>query len=97
MHKFDSATEQHEKHDDHRRFHDEIEQDGMSFEFHGTTDGKHETNNRGDEPETGNEKHHGDFNKAWEHHRVVCSRCCIEKGADGEVRCFGCLRAEGEG
>ena len=25
------------------------------------------------------------------HHQVVCSRCCVEKGPDGEVVCFGCL------
>jgi hypothetical protein len=29
------------------------------------------------------------------HRNVVCSRCCVERGADGEVRCLGCLRAEG--
>jgi hypothetical protein len=28
------------------------------------------------------------------HRRMVCSRCCVERGPDGEVRCFGCLRVE---
>ncbi len=28
----------------------------------------------------------------WDGHReVVCSRCCIEKGTDGDVVCLGCL------
>ncbi|KAK3906773.1 hypothetical protein C8A05DRAFT_11467 [Staphylotrichum tortipilum] len=25
------------------------------------------------------------------HRRVVCSRCCVERGQDGEVVCLGCL------
>ncbi|KAK4039287.1 hypothetical protein C8A01DRAFT_16714 [Parachaetomium inaequale] len=25
------------------------------------------------------------------HRRVVCSRCCVERGRDGEVVCLGCL------
>lgn len=35
---------------------------------------------------------------AWEkrrmpgHRRRICSRCCVEKGEDGEVWCLGCLR-----
>ena len=28
------------------------------------------------------------------HQSKVCSRCCVERGADGEVRCMGCLRDE---
>jgi len=28
------------------------------------------------------------------HKDMVCSRCCVERGADGEVRCLGCLRGE---
>jgi hypothetical protein len=27
------------------------------------------------------------------HRRMVCSRCCVEKGTEGEVCCLGCLRA----
>jgi hypothetical protein len=30
------------------------------------------------------------------HRRMVCSRCCVEKGTEGEVWCLGCLRM-GEG
>jgi len=29
--------------------------------------------------------------------RKVCSRCCVERGVEGEVRCFECLGLEGEG
>jgi hypothetical protein len=30
------------------------------------------------------------------HRTMVCSRCCVEKGAEGEVMCLGCLsRMEG--
>lgn len=29
------------------------------------------------------------------HKRVVCSRCCCERGADGEVWCLGCLGERG--
>jgi len=31
------------------------------------------------------------------HRGVVCSRCCVEKGGDGEVWCLGCLRSESDG
>lgn len=31
-----------------------------------------------------------------QHRSIVCSRCCIEKGADGEVVCLGCIRAGGD-
>ena len=29
-----------------------------------------------------------------EHRGKVCSRCCVERGSEGEVWCLGCLRAE---
>jgi hypothetical protein len=29
-----------------------------------------------------------------EHRDLICSRCCVEQGAEGEVRCLGCLRSE---
>ena len=32
--------------------------------------------------------------KGWDaggHRAVVCSRCCIEKGSEGEIVCLGCL------
>lgn len=28
-----------------------------------------------------------------EHRGKVCSRCCVERGPEGEVWCLGCLRA----
>ena len=31
------------------------------------------------------------------HRRMVCSRCCVEKGTEGEVWCLGCLRSECDG
>ncbi len=97
MHRIDEATEAHENHDDNERFKGDKEKDEMSFEFHSVMDEKHEMNHGGHERESGDGNHGEDLNMMWEHHRVVCSRCCIEKGADGEVRCLGCLRAEGEG
>ncbi|KAF4948705.1 hypothetical protein FSARC_13670 [Fusarium sarcochroum] len=33
-------------------------------------------------------------NKGWDavgHQAVVCSRCCIERGAEGDVTCLGCF------
>ncbi|KAL7817839.1 hypothetical protein V8C26DRAFT_398144 [Trichoderma gracile] len=27
----------------------------------------------------------------YTHHSMICSRCCVEKGAQGEVICLGCL------
>ncbi|TFB05449.1 hypothetical protein CCMA1212_002602 [Trichoderma ghanense] len=27
----------------------------------------------------------------YTHHSMICSRCCVEKGAEGEVICLGCL------
>ncbi|KAK4105557.1 hypothetical protein N658DRAFT_503680 [Parathielavia hyrcaniae] len=36
-----------------------------------------------------------DYEQGWArgggHRQVVCSRCCVEKGADGDVVCLGCL------
>jgi hypothetical protein len=29
--------------------------------------------------------------RRWSHHRVVCSRCCVERGEQGDVICYGCL------
>lgn len=43
------------------------------------------------------------IHRAWEksigtaHRRMICSRCCVEKGSEGEVCCFGCLGTEGPG
>ena len=44
-------------------------------------------------------KAHSGTRKGWVaggHRTVVCSRCCIERGAEGDVACLGCLsRMEG--
>ena len=32
--------------------------------------------------------------KATAHKRMICSRCCVERGTEGEVWCLGCLGAE---
>ncbi|KAI0998819.1 hypothetical protein K3495_g9378 [Podosphaera aphanis] len=37
------------------------------------------------------------FVEPREHRRMICSQCCVEKGADGEVWCLGCLEAEKRG
>ncbi|KAK0618209.1 hypothetical protein B0T17DRAFT_329037 [Bombardia bombarda] len=29
------------------------------------------------------------------HRQMVCSRCCIERGTDGDVQCLGCLVSNG--
>lgn len=33
--------------------------------------------------------------KGLEHRDKICSGCCLERGAEGEVWCLGCLRVEG--
>lgn len=33
--------------------------------------------------------------QGWGHVGRVCSRCCVERGVDGEVCCVGCLKREG--
>jgi hypothetical protein len=49
----------------------------------------------------------GEFEERWENEKLgmqegepqhrgrICSRCCVERGTEGEVWCLGCLRAEG--
>jgi hypothetical protein len=38
--------------------------------------------------------------RVWDRDRIeghrgrICSRCCVERGAEGDVWCLGCLRAE---
>ncbi|KAM4059075.1 hypothetical protein HRG_008055 [Hirsutella rhossiliensis] len=51
----------------------------------------------GDCDACGGQHGHGgytDEDKGWDacgHRAVVCSRCCIEKGGEGEAVCLGCL------
>lgn len=35
--------------------------------------------------------------KGTQHRGTVCSKCCVEKGTEGEVLCLACLRVEEEG
>lgn len=35
--------------------------------------------------------HEHGWTRGGGHRRVVCSRCCVERGQDGEVVCLGCL------
>ncbi|KAJ4314087.1 hypothetical protein N0V84_009079 [Fusarium piperis] len=52
-----------------------------------------------DQPSQRNAKGGQEANKGWDvvgHRSVVCSRCCIERGAEGDVACLGCFsRMEG--
>ncbi|KAF7899237.1 uncharacterized protein EAF01_008450 [Botrytis porri] len=32
--------------------------------------------------------------KGTKHRGMVCSRCCVERGTEGDVLCLGCLRME---
>ncbi|KAL2263044.1 hypothetical protein VTK26DRAFT_8499 [Humicola hyalothermophila] len=40
---------------------------------------------------TPEEREHGGWARGGGHRQVVCSRCCVEKGSDGDVVCLGCL------
>lgn len=33
--------------------------------------------------------------KPFVHKRMVCSRCCVERGTEGEVWCLGCVGTDG--
>jgi hypothetical protein len=48
----------------------------------GRTDSEHQ--------ERQEQEQHG-WTRGGRHRRVVCSRCCVERGRDGEVVCLGCL------
>jgi hypothetical protein len=36
-------------------------------------------------------RHEHGWTRGGGHRQVVCSRCCVERGQDGEVVCLGCL------
>ncbi|KAJ4204213.1 hypothetical protein NW759_014955 [Fusarium solani] len=61
-----------------------------SFQMHDADD---------DQPSQRSAKGGQEANKGWDavgHRSVVCSRCCIERGAEGDVACLGCFsRMEG--
>jgi len=39
----------------------------------------------------------GEVGKEQGHKGLVCSKCCVERGPDGDVWCLGCLKAEQKG
>lgn len=42
----------------------------------------------------GEQMERGDGEKGWKsggHRKKICSRCCVERGPDGDVVCLGCL------
>jgi hypothetical protein len=63
----------------------------FSFEFENPVDGQGRRFGVEDEDEG---------KKAWQKDRIeghrerICSRCCVERGAEGDVWCLGCLRTE---
>lgn len=42
-------------------------------------------------PELDNLGHEQGWTRGGGHRQMVCSRCCVEKGQDGDVVCLGCL------
>jgi len=40
---------------------------------------------------------HASHGSRPQHRDQICSACCLERGADGEIWCLGCLRAEEAG
>ena len=72
------------------------EQEVLSRSFH--MDDAPPADNKDEHEERGAEDPK-DGSKGWAtggHRGMVCSRCCIEKGVDGDIICLGCLaRMEG--
>lgn len=42
-------------------------------------------------PEPRPQEHEHGWERGGGHRQMVCSRCCVEKGQDGDVVCLGCL------
>lgn len=65
---------------------DIAEQEALSRSFHMTD---------ADDTESGHGTGHAIGDTSWtsagEHRTVVCSQCCVERGAEGDVVCLGCL------
>ena len=72
--------------------------DGERTKFHGQGDEEDRCWGVGAGHEQGGDGGYGGWRSGgrgeWGHRGMVCSQCCVERGADGEVRCLGCLRAE---
>ncbi|KAF4922285.1 hypothetical protein CGCVW01_v005405 [Colletotrichum viniferum] len=70
---------------------DEVEQEDMSRSFHmDDVDDTRQRQRNERETRNGQEKRHDGWTGGG-HRTMVCSRCCIEKGAEGDVACLGCL------
>lgn len=78
--------------------HIEVDKDGMSFTVDVVTKEKEIPGEDIAKASHHQDRMHSDWPNSeageWEHRGMICSRCCVERGADGEVRCLGCLRAE---
>ncbi|KAK7425667.1 hypothetical protein QQZ08_007885 [Neonectria magnoliae] len=70
------------------------EQEVLSRSFH-----MDDVDDQRNSPQINNQNGGHETRKGWAaggHRAVVCSRCCIERGAEGDVACLGCLsRMEG--
>ena len=83
---------------------DADEEDQMSYSLQLLSDGRHDlAADRNDENADGEFGGHNNIihrnwrketDEEFEHRAMVCSRCCVERGPDGEVRCLGCLMEE---
>lgn len=63
------------------------EQEALSRSFH-----MHDVDD--EQQHNTNMKERQQMNQGWNaigHQAVVCSRCCIERGTEGEVTCLGCF------
>ncbi|KAJ6445984.1 DNL zinc finger domain-containing protein [Purpureocillium lavendulum] len=70
------------------------EQEVLSRSFHmdDADDMTHDDSRQPDPPLEG--RRDAKVGKGWDacgHRAVVCSRCCVERGREGEVVCLGCL------
>ncbi|KAL1884267.1 hypothetical protein VTK73DRAFT_3251 [Phialemonium thermophilum] len=60
----------------------------------GSTSGQNNSATLNNESEQHTDDGNGSEADRWVkegHHQVVCSRCCVEKGPDGDIVCLGCL------
>jgi hypothetical protein len=85
----------------------DADEDQMSYSLQLLSDGGHDQG-AGQRDESGGETSRGKsdgMGHEWPrsrggpsgHRGMVCSRCCVERGPDGEVRCLGCLRTDEAG
>jgi len=84
------------------------EYENLAFSFHGDSNNritglegsKRDSRNIRGSLEGYDPRNNALMGRAWdmgrraEHKGMVCSRCCVERGTEGEVWCLRCLRAE---